>query len=67
MFHNIFLVLEIVENGPLLSIDENEEIQINKSFIKEESNKLNFSEEELRDIMRDILSGLYYSKINLKI
>lgn len=51
-----------MENGPLLSIDENEEVQINKSFIKEEKNKLNFSEDELRDITRDILSGLYYSK-----
>jgi hypothetical protein len=56
--------LEVIENGPLLSIDENDEVQINKSFVKEESNKFNFSEDEIRDITRDVLSGLYYSNFN---
>ncbi len=55
--------MEVIENGPLLFIDENGEIQINKSFVKEESNKFDFSEDEIRDIIRDIISGLYYSKL----
>ncbi len=59
----MILVLELIENGPLLNIDENEEVIINKSFKRVECNKFNFSEEELRDISRDIVSGIHYCNV----
>jgi hypothetical protein len=55
--------LELVPNGPLLHINDDQEVVINKAFINEEIKKDNFSENELRDIFRDIISGLHYSKI----
>lgn len=54
--------MEFIPNGPLLQINDEQEVIINKAFINEHMNKLDFSENELRDISRDIISGLHYSK-----
>jgi len=55
--------LELIPNGPLLHINENNEVVINQNFKAEKFNKYNFSEDELRDLSRDMVSGLYYCKI----
>ncbi len=54
--------MELIPNGPLLHINNDQEVVINSVFMNEQMNKQNFSEDELRDISRDIISGLHYSK-----
>jgi serine/threonine protein kinase len=57
------IVLELIPNGALLHIDEiDDEVVINKAFKNEKFQKFDFSEDELRDLSRDIISGLHYSK-----
>jgi len=57
----IFLVLECCDYGPIINYDElSGEFSINKNFINEEKRKFDYSEEELRDILRDIILGLDY-------
>jgi serine/threonine protein kinase len=53
--------LECCDLGTIANFDEmDEEFSINSHFINEKNEKYDFSEEELRDILRGIVSGLDY-------
>jgi serine/threonine protein kinase len=57
----VYVVMECCESGTVAKYDEmTDEFSINKNFIVESRDKYDFSEEELRDILRDIVSGLDY-------
>jgi serine/threonine protein kinase len=58
----IYLVLEFCSNGPLMKFKEDTmEFEINQNFQKE--NKKEFTEDEIKDILRDIILGLDYCKL----
>ena len=63
----IYLVMEFAGKGPIMSFDEDTELfNINEFYLNEEKNKTDFTEEEIRDIVRELVSGLDYCKFLLE-
>lgn len=61
----IYLLMECCQKGPVMKYDEfSGEFDINENFKNEKRRKTNYSEEELRDILRSILLGLDYLHAN---
>jgi serine/threonine protein kinase len=57
----IYLIIECCSKGPILDYDEfTGEFTINNNFKREDINKLDYSEEEIRDFLRGIICGLDY-------
>lgn len=61
----IYLILECCSNGAIMEYDEfTQEFSINTQYKKENINKLDYSEEEIRDFVRGIICGLDYLHVN---
>lgn len=57
----IYLVMEFAENGPILDFDdETERFSINNSYLLQE--KTEYSEEDIKEFLRGIITGLNYRK-----
>jgi len=64
----IYKVMEYAGKGPIMKFDEETgEFSINEHYIDEKKeDPQNFTEDEIKDILRDILSGLHYCINNIK-
>jgi serine/threonine protein kinase len=61
----IFLIMEYCVNGPIIKFNEDDgTFSLHESFISEKKKKYDYSEDELRDIMRWIILGLDYLHVN---
>jgi [calcium/calmodulin-dependent protein kinase] kinase len=58
----MYIVMEFAGKGPIMNFDESTgEFTINDHYInKNKSDPNNFSEDEIKDLLRDLLSGLNY-------
>jgi serine/threonine protein kinase len=57
----IYLITELCGRGPVMKYDDfADEFSISDAFVNEQKKKFNYSEEELRDIIRGIILGLDY-------
>jgi serine/threonine protein kinase len=64
-FGKIYMVLEVCNRGSIMKYDEfTGEFTINDYYIKEDTRKFDYSEEELRDFVRGIVIGLEYLHAN---
>lgn len=61
----IWLIMEFLEKGPILEFDEDtEKFGINRHFhLSDDERDIFYSEDELRDFLRGIVSGLDYCKL----
>ena len=59
----IYLILECVSNGCILEYNQDENtFSINKAYTINNPDKTDYTEEEIKDFIRDIVLGLDYCK-----
>lgn len=59
--NKIYLVMEYASKGSIMEYDEFEEtFRINKNYRNDLSNKQGYTEEEIKDHLRNIINGLDY-------